>query len=128
MKKYPHFYAGFVFYVFSLFFSQCKDVDTPDFYPKDAEQIEGLWRGELHPHWFYHFSDGMLHTTVFDFQVNLVEHFYGYSTKQDTIFLRDMHGDSDRILTVMFENKNTATLTDVTFEIHPQYKINRFEY
>ena len=105
----------------------CRDQYGAEFYPKDAEQVEGLWRQETSPFWYYHFSDGLLHQSIIDFQIpNLVEHYYGFRTNQDTIFLRDMLGNNDRVWTVLFKTDSTATLTDVTGDFRPQYKIKRF--
>lgn len=117
----------YLFVFFLSWFASCRDQYGPEFNPKDAEQIEGLWRQETSPFWYYHFSDGLLHQSIIDFQIpNLVEHYYGFRTKQDTIFLRDMLGNNDRVWTVLFKTDSTATLTDVTGDIRPQYKIKRF--
>lgn len=91
----------------------CRDQYADELHPRDASQIEGLWRGENSPYWYYHFSDGKMHQSIFEFNVaNLVERYYGYSTHVDTVFLRDMHGDFDRVWIVYFDNDSTATVRE----------------
>lgn len=110
-----------------LLFTACRDQYPVDFNPKDAAQLEGLWRAELHPHRFWHFNNGVLHQQVFGFGQQIIEHWYGYETRADTLFLREMvEPDERQIFTVYFETDSTVTLTDVTNEISANYKLKRF--
>jgi len=109
----------------------CRDQYAEQFNPKDASQLEGLWYNDPQPlipkTWFWHFSDGQLYKQTFDFGQQIIEHWYGYETRVDTLFLREMLEPSERlVLIVHFENDSTATMTDVTNEIHLNYKIKRF--
>jgi len=118
------------FYSISGFYA-CKDSDAPDFNPKDASQLQGLWYNDPQPlipkTWFWHFSYGQLHKQTFDFGQQLIEHWYGYETRADTLFLREMLEPSETlVLTVHFENDSMATLTDRTNDIFLNYKIKRF--
>lgn len=81
----------------------------------------------MHPHRFWHFSDGVLHQQVFDFGAQIIEHWYGYETRADTVFLREMlKPDERKIFTAYFENDSTVTLTDRANLIQENYKLKRF--
>lgn len=115
----------------SLFFTACKDSDAPPFNPLDASQLEGFWYNEPQPampkKWFWHFSDGLLRQETFDFGQQIVEHLWGYETRADTLFLREvLEPDAGKIFTVYFESDSAARLTDVTNELHLVYRIKRF--
>lgn len=113
--------------LFLLIFTACRDQYAVEFNPYDAAQIEGLWRAEMHPHRFWHFSDGVLHQQVFDFGQQVIEHWYGYETRADTVFLREMlKPDEGKILTAHFDNDSTVTLTDRTNLIQANHKLKRF--
>jgi len=110
-----------------LLFTSCRDQYPEEFNQKDAAQLEGLWRAEMHPHRFWNFSDGVLHQQVFDFNQLIIEHWYGYETRADTLFLREMLEPDERLIfTVYFDNDSTATLTDAKNELHYKYKLKRF--
>lgn len=105
----------------------CGKQSEPDYYPKNAAQIEGLWRQEIPPYWYWHFSDGLLYESIINWQSpSMVEHFYGYRTSVDTIFLRDMLGTNDRVLTVFFYSKDSAALTETIGPLTAVFKIKRF--
>ena len=110
-----------------LLFTACRDQYPDDFNPKDAAQLEGLWRAEMHPHRFWNFSDGVLHQQVFDFNHLIIEHWYGYETRADTLFLREMLEPDERLIfTVHFDNDSMAAITDVTNALHFRYQLKRF--
>lgn len=116
-------YLIFIF----LLFTACRDQYAPEFNHYDASQVEGFWHGEGHPVWYWHFSDGLLNKSIWDFNIPfLVEQYYAYNTRRDTIFLQDLIGHNDTVFTVYFETDSTATLTDETDTLHLQYKIKRF--
>lgn len=109
----------------------CRDQYPEQFNPYDAAQLQGLWYNDPQPampkKWFWHFSDGQLHQQTFDFGQLIVEHWWGYETRNDTLFLREMlEPEQGKIMTVFFENDSTATLSDITGAIHIDYKLKRF--
>lgn len=110
-----------------LSLERCRDQYPVEFDHMNAEQIEGLWRGDQHPHWFYHFSDGVLHQSIYDFNVVIVEHWYGYTVNEDTIFLKNMVKEQEpRILTVYFESDSVCTLKESFGMLAAEYKLKRF--
>lgn len=114
------------FYSIAIFHA-CRDQYPQEYPNRDAAQLEGLWRAEMHPHRFWHFSDGVLHQQVFDFNVLIVEHWYGYETRADSLFLREMlEPDERQTFTVAFETDSTAILTDIESDIQLNYKLKRF--
>lgn len=111
----------------SCLFLGCADKEPLLFSQKDASQLKGLWRGELHPYRFWHFSDGVLHQQVFFAGQEILEHWYGYETKNDSLFLREMtQPEKIFVFTVHFENDSTAVLTDAIGTVNVNYRIKRF--
>lgn len=112
-------------------FAACRDQYPTDFNQKDAAQLEGLWHNEPQQaaplRWVWHFSDGLLTRTRYDFDVAIADHFFAFETRADSLFLREMvEPDERQIFTVYFETDSTVTLTDVTNEISSNYKLKRF--
>jgi hypothetical protein len=110
-----------------LFLAACRDQYGTDFDPYDASQIDGLWRGEMQPYWTYHFSDGMLSQRIYDFGAPLIERYWAYKTRCDTIFLEDIiTPNTYRTFTVYFHTDSTATLTEVGVNLQLKQNIKRF--
>lgn len=112
-------------------FAACRDQYPAEFNPKDASQLEGLWHNEPQPampqRWVWHFSDGLLTRTRYDFDVALVDHFFAFETRADSLFLREVTEPGNaQTFTIYFDNDSTAAITDVTNTIHFQYKLKRF--
>jgi len=128
MKKFAIFccIACLSFYSIAIFHA-CRDQCQQEYPHRDAAQLEGLWQAKTYPHRFWHFSDGVLHQQIFDFNVLIIEHWYGYETRADTLFLREMlEPDEGQTFTVVFETDSTATLTDITNDIHFNIILKRF--
>jgi len=54
-----------------------------------------------------------LHQQVFDFNQLIIEQWYGYETRADTLFLREMLEPDERLIfTVYFDNDSTATVRE----------------
>ena len=119
------------FILLGFIFTACRDQYPADFNPKDAAQIEGLWYNEPQPlvplRWVLHFSDGLLRRTRYDFDMALVDHFFAFETRADSLFLREVTEPGERqTFTAYFETDSTVTLTDVTNALHLKYQLKRF--
>ena len=110
-----------------LFLASCRDQYAVEFDPYGASQIEGLWRAEAHPYWTYHFSDGVFTQTIYDFNTPLIERYWAFKTRNDSIFCEDLTTPNVfRTYKVFFNTDSTATLTDISGVLQVGQQIKRF--
>lgn len=95
-----------------LLLSACKDSEPPAFDPFDASQVAGFWHREGQVQWSYHFSDGLLTRSVFDFNAEIINDKFAYKTSRDTLKMFDLSSGQERVWTLYFFDENNFESRD----------------